>query len=371
MDMGCVTKGREKLKCGYTTGTCGAIAAKAAAQALFTGEAAESAGIITPGGIYVQVPVVCISRSASAVCCGVMKDGGDDPDATHGLYIHARVEKSGKGIIIDGGKGVGRVTKPGLDQPVGAAAINSTPRRMIAAALEEVCREHGYDGGLMVTIEVPDGEKTAKRTFNPHLGIVGGISILGTSGIVEPMSEKALIDSIEIEMRQISMQGHRDIIITPGNYGRDFLSRDRGYSKLPVVKCSNFIGEALDFAAVYGFKNVLLIGHIGKFIKLAGGIMNTHSKTADCRMELLALHGALKGAKPLVLTEILQSMTVDEGLSVLQRLGMMHEVMESLLKAAAAYVERRAGGSYGVGIVTFSNKLGLLGEIGRQPENWG
>lgn len=235
-----------------------------------------------------------------AALCSVRKDGGDDIDATHGLLITARVEKrSEPGVSIEGGEGVGWVTKPGLDQSVGAAAINRVPRRMIEEEVLSVGDALGYEGGFRVTVSVPGGEEAAKKTFNPQLRIEGGISILGTSGIVEPMSTQALVDTIALEIRQKAAQGHRNIILTPGNYGTDFL-RTQGMDRWghPIVKCSNFIGDALDACGAEHMQGVLLVGHLGKLVKLAGGIMNTHSRTADCRTELFCTYAALRGAGP-------------------------------------------------------------------------
>lgn len=246
-----------------------------------------------------EVPVETPCLEGGAACCCVTKDGGDDVDATHGLPICARVEAiAGEGILLQGGSGVGRVTRPGLDQPVGEWAINHIPRQMIREAVDAVRRELDEPGGLCVTIFVPGGEEAARKTFNPHLGIEGGISILGTSGIVEPMSVKAIVETTALELRQAAASGARRMVLTPGNYGMEFLARGGVAlpAGVPVVRCSNFIGEALDGAGAEGFSSVLLVGHIGKLVKLAGGIMNTHSRWADGRAELFCAHAALCGA---------------------------------------------------------------------------
>ncbi|MBO7422287.1 MAG: cobalamin biosynthesis protein CbiD, partial [Oscillospiraceae bacterium] len=268
--------GSRMLRCGITTGTCASLAASGAAQFLLTGISPSSISLVTPKGLTVEVePVFCRMEGAQAVCA-VRKDAGDDPDVTDGLLIVASVHKSHQGIRIDGGAGVGRVTKKGLDQPVGAVAINSIPRKMIAAAVESVCAEAGYAGGLDVVISVPEGEETARKTFNPMLGIEGGISILGTSGIVEPMSEQAIVDTIEIEIRQAAKTGAKNLIAVPGNYGLDFMKQQfRNSEGIPVVKCSNYLGDTIDIALTQGIESILIVGHIGKLVKLAGGIMNT------------------------------------------------------------------------------------------------
>lgn len=357
-----VRSGSKRLRCGFTTGTCAALAAAGAAQLLLTGSAPIVLALRTPKGLMVEVaPEQCVLRDASAFCA-VRKDAGDDPDVTDGLLICAQVQQIPRGIRIDGGDGVGRVTKPGLDQPVGAAAINSVPREMIRAALETVCADCGYSGGLSVVISVPEGARAAKKTFNPALGVEGGISILGTSGIVEPMSEQAIVDTIAVETRQIAASGAKRLILAPGNYGLDFLASELpALHDVPVVKISNFLGDALDIAALEGFERVLLLGHIGKLVKLSGGIMNTHSRTADCRRELFCAHAAVCGAGTAVCRALMEQVTTDGCLAVLDAAGLRDAVMASLMDAMQQHLDRRVGGAYAVGAVTFSNQYGLLG----------
>lgn len=359
-----VTVGGKRLRCGYTTGTCAALAAAAAARLLLTGRAPETVSLHTPKGWNVEVPVETPCLEGGAACCCVTKDGGDDVDATHGLPICARVEAiAGEGILLQGGSGVGRVTRPGLDQPVGEWAINHIPRQMIREAVDAVRRELDEPGGLCVTIFVPGGEEAARKTFNPHLGIEGGISILGTSGIVEPMSVKAIVETTALELRQAAASGARRMVLTPGNYGMEFLARGGVAlpAGVPVVRCSNFIGEALDGAGAEGFSSVLLVGHIGKLVKLAGGIMNTHSRWADGRAELFCAHAALCGADRDTARALMDSATADQCLAVLDRAGLRAAVMSSLLEAVQRHLDRRAAGQFAVGAVTFSNQYGLLG----------
>ena len=355
-----IRSGQKNLRCGYTTGTCAALAASGAARLLLTGRAPSTLSLCTPKGWTVEVPPRFCVLENGAARCGVVKDAGDDPDVTDGCLIVAEARRTDGGIMIDGGAGVGRVTRPGLEQPVGAAAINRTPRRMIAEAVEEVRAAAGYKGGLSVTISVPGGEQLAAKTFNPALGIVGGISILGTSGIVEPMSERALVDALAVEIRQAAASGPR-LLLTPGNYGLDFLRRS-GLDKpgVPVVRCSNYVGDALDCAAAEGFRSVLLVGHVGKLVKLAGGIMNTHSKQADCRNELFCAHAAIHGADTALCRALMDAATTDACLALLDAAGLRRAVTDSLLEAVQRRLERRV--SYAVGAVLFSNKYGLLGQ---------
>lgn len=355
----------KKLRCGYTTGTCAALAAAAAAEFLLTGTPPKTVRLMTPKGIPVEVEPKAYRLAEGIARCGVVKDAGDDIDATAGLLIVAEVEKIAEsGIVIEGGEGVGRVTKAGLDQPVGAAAINSVPRRMIAEAVEKVCRSLDEAAGLRITISVPQGKEVAAKTFNPHLGIEGGISILGTSGIVEPMSVQALIDTKKIELRQAALENPQRVILTPGNYGQDFLKAHPfpGTEDVPVVVCSNFIGELLDAAAAEEIKEVLLVGHIGKLVKLAGGIMNTHSRWGDCRTELFCTYAALSGGKPPLLEELMAAATTDACIESLLRAGLWDAVKPRLLAAIQMHLERRAAGRYAVGAVLFSNVYGELGK---------
>lgn len=358
-----IRSGQRKLRCGYTTGTCAALAAAGAARLLLTGEAPERMCLMTPKGILVEVEPQSCAMAGDTARCAVIKDGGDDADVTHGHLVCASVARTAAGITIDGGAGVGRVTRPGLDQPVGAAAINHVPRQMIAAAVGEVCGETGYSGGLSVVISVPGGEELARRTFNPMLGIEGGISILGTSGIVEPMSEQAIVDTIAVEEHQAAFSGSKHLLLTPGNYGMDFL-RENGLDAqgIPCVKCSNFLGEALDIAVVEGFQSVLLVGHIGKLVKLAGGVMNTHSKWADCRVELFCAHTAVCGGGPDLCRRLMEAATTDACIAELDAAGLREAVMESLLAAIQRHLEYRTAGAFTVGAAVFSNEYGLLGK---------
>ena len=354
------TQDGKRLRCGYTTGTCAALAAKAAARALLTGTVPAEETVVTPKGPAVTVPIRALPPENGQIACAVQKDGGDDVDATSGAWIAAAVEKRPEGVAIDGGRGVGRVTKPGLDQPVGNAAINSTPRRMIAEAVAAVAADCGYTGGFAVTIFVPDGEELAKKAFNPMLGITGGISILGTGGIVEPRSLKALLDSLAVEVRVHGASGVKDLIMTPGNYGEHFLTKFPGLASMPQVKCANFIGDTLDLCGDNGIETVLLVGHLGKMVKVSGGIMDTHSRVADCRTELFAAHAALHGATQDQVRHILDAATSDACIEILDEAGLRKPVLDSITDAAQSHLTRRAAGRLRVGLVTYSNVYGLL-----------
>ena len=356
-------KDGKKLRLGYTTGSCAAAAAKAATWMLLTGQRKERIQLQTPKGITLDLQVCDIRMEPERVSCATEKDSGDDPDVTKGMHITATVSRRREpGVLIDGGKGVGRVTKPGLDQPVGNAAINSVPRQMIRENVEQVVRAADYHGGLDVVISAPGGEEIARKTFNPRLGIEGGISILGTSGIVEPMSEEALVGSIQVEIRQKVASGARYLLVTPGNYGETFL---REHMTLPFsesVKCSNFVGQTIDMAQQLGVKGILFVAHIGKFVKVAAGIMNTHSRWADGRGEILAANALRAGISREAALEILEAATTEEALSVVVREGLLDAVMEQLTTRIHDHLNRRAGANCLLGAVLYSNQWGYLGQ---------
>ncbi len=427
-----IRNGKKQMRCGYTTGTCAALAAQAAARILLLSETPEHVALRTPKGIVVDVEVSECGREGDTAWAAIQKDAGDDPDITDGAMVYAYVrflrdsnepcatgswgapaagekdnfaaDSAGRAarnndnsaepeIVIRGGLGVGRVTKPGLDQPVGEAAINSGPRKMIREAVRSVwqlageseipavCRtecsqeagakERPADGQdpaafsracLEVEIRIPAGVELAKKTFNPMLGIEGGISVLGTSGIVEPMSEQALIDTISVQLHQARQESDR-LILTPGNYGQDF-AEARGYNAYgyPVVQCSNYLGEALDMIGTEGFREVLLIGHIGKLVKVAGAIMNMHSRMADSRMEIFCAHAAICGAGTEICRQLMKAVTTDACIEILDGCGLREEVLTSILTAIQAKIDRRAGGEYRIGAIIFSNVYGLLGK---------
>ncbi len=357
---------QKKMRTGYTTGSCAAAAAKAAVCMLLSGEVIQQVRLMTPKGVELDLEVEQIQRRQHGVRCAVRKDSGDDPDVTNGIYVYAEVRKEPEpGIYLDGGEGIGRITKKGLEQPVGAAAINRVPRQMILEAVREQSIRYGYQGGLSVIISAPEGKKLAAKTFNPRLGIENGISILGTSGIVEPMSEKALTDTIFLEMKMLKENGIDRCCVVPGNYGRDFLAEQLGVDTDQAVKCSNYIGETIDAAVNLEMRSLLLIGHIGKLIKVAAGVMNTHSRQADCRMEVLAAYAAAEGASAECVQAILSCITTTEALELLKEKGILSGVMERVMERIDFHLRHRAGGSLQVEAIVFSTEDGILGKTKR------
>ena len=358
-----VIRGNKKMRFGYTTGSCAAAACKGATEILLGGKLQETVTLMTPKGILLTLELKDIQIETDKVTCAIRKDAGDDPDTTNGILVYATVEKTKEqGITLDGGIGVGRVTKAGLSQKIGEAAINPVPKSMILRAATEIAEKYDCEGGRKIIIAVPEGVEIGKKTFNPRLGIVGGISILGTSGIVEPMSEAALVQSIRVEMKQHFSQGEEYLLVTPGNYGADYL---REHMDLPYeknIKCSNYVGETIDMAIDMGVKGILFIAHIGKFVKVAAGIMNTHSHSADARMEVLASNAIRAGAPLECAKEILNASTTDEALDILNRYQMTQGTMKEVLDRIQFYLNHRSYEQILLGAVVFSNTCGYLGQ---------
>lgn len=358
---------KKELRKGFTTGSCGAAAAKAALYMLLTGSVKDEIEIITPGGAVFRTEVKDTFRGENRVRCAVVKDGGDDPDVTTGLHVTAevRAEERADGTLeirIEGGPGVGRVTLPGLDQPVGNAAINRVPRQMIEKELSEVAELLDFRGRIRVILSVPGGEAAAERTFNPRLGIEGGISILGTTGIVEPMSTRAILDTIRVELNQRKALGDRIAAVSPGNYGLNFMKETYGYDLNRSVKCSNYVGDTVDMVRELDFRGMLLTGHIGKLIKVSGGIMNTHSKEGDARMELLVAGVIRAGGSMDTLRGILNCRVTEEALGIIQAESpaLLRKSMESVMERILYYLRKRAGEELPVECILYSNEFGLL-----------
>lgn len=359
------------MRHGFTTGSCSAAAAKAATYMLLGGSRKNKITIDTPAGIKYEPELEDIDITESQVSCAVRKDGGDDPDITSGTLVYATVsliKDSQASVYIEGGKGVGRVTRPGLDQKPGNAAINSVPRQMITDEVLQVMELFDCQDSIKVVISVPEGEELARKTFNPRLGIEGGISIIGTSGIVEPMSTKAILDTIKVELRQKKEEGAEVAVVSPGNYGLDFMKKHYGYDLEKAVKCSNFIGETIDMVKDMGFKKMILVGHIGKLIKVSGGIMNTHSKEADCRMELMAAAAIKCGASQKCLVDIIDSLTTEEAYKFLIDEGIDKDCMVYIMSRIDFYLSKRAGDDLDIQCIVYSNEYGFMGQTSGAKE---
>ena len=358
-----VIRGNKKMRFGYTTGSCAAAACKGAAEILLGGVMHKAVTLMTPKGILLTLELKDIRIEGNQVTCAIQKDAGDDPDTTNGILVYATVQKTKEpGIILDGGAGVGRVTKAGLSQKIGEAAINPVPKAMILREATEIAEKYDYEGGLKITISVPEGVEIAKKTFNPKLGIVGGISILGTSGIVEPMSEAALIRSIGVEMRQRIANGSEYLLVTPGNYGSSYLKEELKLPLAESLKCSNYVGETVDMAVDMGAKGILFVAHLGKFVKVAGGIMNTHSRSANARAELMAANAIRAGASLETAKQILDTVTTDEAVQIAKEAGILKGLMQEITGRIEESLNHRSYGRLVCGAVIFSNEHGYLGQ---------
>ncbi|MGN0412874.1 MAG: cobalt-precorrin-5B (C(1))-methyltransferase CbiD [Lachnospiraceae bacterium] len=365
-----IVKDEKKMSYGYTTGSCATGAAGAAVEMLLTGERVDHIKLMTPKGFLLLLEIEDIDMHLPEyVSCAVRKDAGDDPDVTNGVLVYARVERKSRigqeespEICIQGGIGVGRVTKPGLDQPVGAAAINSGPREQIKNKVLELCKLYNCKEDLLVTVSIPEGIHLAEKTFNPRIGIEGGISVLGTSGIVEPMSDQALIETIRVELKMHRAQGEKAVAIAPGNYGLQFMQKQYHYPLDHAVKCSNFVKDSMEIAAELGFEKVLFTGHLGKLVKVAAGTENTHSGYGDGRMDMLSRLAKQFGGDESLSAQIMECVATDEVVRLLEKQGLKEAVMRETARLVQYHAGRFSGNKVQIEVILFSNEFGLLAE---------
>lgn len=383
----------KKYRRGYTTGSCATAVSKAVVYMLLTNEKIDTVNIDTPKGIYLSIPVVSseIKKNEDTgeiySICSVEKDGGDDIDATNGIEIFAKatwvyedeIDKSeknfsfeGDGFYVFSGNGVGIITKKGLSVEPGRPAINPVPQKMIAKEVESILKASGENvlndknsldnrkKVIKITIFIPKGEEVANKTFNPRLGIVGGISIIGTSGIVEPMSDDGWKKSLSIELNMKKELGMDKIILVPGNHGESFIS-DRIGENSSVVRTSNFLGYMLMEAKRMGFKKILLAGHIGKFIKLSAGIFNTHSKVADARNEILIANLALMGASTELVRKIDSCLTTEEATDIVYENG-FGEVFDIICEKCKKRAEMHVDNEIEIEVFIFKMDKTVLGK---------
>lgn len=381
----------KRLRSGFTTGACATAAARAAAVFLLRGTLPERVEVILPEG---QSAVWKPEYESEEPCQGylrVRKDAGDDPDVTHGSWVYARVtilteaeletkRQTGSGywleeypeVYLDGGIGIGIATKPGLSCPVGHYAINPVPRRMILSAVDAERDRLGFRGCLGIQIAIPSGVELAKKTFNPKLGIQGGISVLGTTGIVKPMSEEALLATIRLDIHMKTVANENVLLMAPGNYGETFLREAMGIPVGEAVLCSNFVADSMQMLREENVRELLFVSHIGKLIKVSAGIPNTHSKYGDRRMEEMARLTALRLGEQEkqeeenqdLLDRILGSNTTDEALEHMNqaRVGLAEQILTDSAESAKIHLERWAGGTLHAEVVTFSSALGITGK---------
>lgn len=349
-----VIKDGKRLRCGYTTGSCAAAAAKAAAIGLVTGEIPSYIEIETPAGIDLRLKVEKPRLDNDFSECCIIKDAGDDPDATDGIEIFARVSKrTDTTINIDGGTGIGRITHDCCFGKEGQAAINRVPLKMIEKEVSKVTRD-----GLNIIIHAPMGVEIGKKTFNSNIGIEGGISIIGTKGIVEPMSEDALKQSIYIEVDAIYDRGVREIILYPGNYGEEFSKKIgiKGFG----VKISNYIGDVIQYCYNKGFEKITLVGNIGKLCKLSIGVFNTHSRVCDGRIEAFVYYLALVGAPIEIIKTINKALTAEEALKLLmdtEYRAVIDDMKQGCIRNIRKYIKDE---EFNIEVIMFSMNHGLL-----------
>lgn len=348
---------------GYTTGSCAAAATQAAVRALLLGEESVAVSLMTPSGTVVDISVYGYERDADSVSCFVVKDSGDDPDVTNGIRVYARAQLNDTGAPdIKAGIGIGIVTKKGLPVEPGLPAINPVPMQMIRNEVEKLRPAHQ---GLTVTISIPEGVEIAKRTFNARLGIVGGISVLGTSGLVVPMSDEAFKESLSLDISVLRGQGAEQVVLTPGNYGERFLQQYAPELAGTAVNTSNFIGYMLHECVRYGFKKVLLAGHIGKLVKVAGGVFHTHSSVADARMEILASHYLLYSKDMEAFEKIMASNTTEEAIEYIDTEG---GFFDRLAQTIQRKCEQHVYNQLQVEVVLFAGTDRLLGQTPLTPK---
>ncbi|EGT5042052.1 cobalt-precorrin-5B (C(1))-methyltransferase CbiD [Clostridioides difficile] len=387
----------KKYRRGYTTGSCATGASKAAVYMLITKNRINTINIDTPKGIPLLLKVDNINISDTFVECSIKKDGGDDIDATHTMDIYARAEIVAKNdknkgyltlkdidslstnseckselykfIRVYGGTGIGVVTKKGLSVDVGKPAINPTPLKMINHEIRKLIGDNfesilGNDKVLKITIFAPQGETVAKKTFNPRLGIVGGISIIGTTGIVEPMSDDGWKKSLSIELQMKKEQGLDKIILVPGNHGEQFIREKLNLDIKYVVRVSNFIGYMIKEAQRIGYKKILMAGHIGKFIKVSAGIFNTHSKVADARSEILVANLALMGARYEFLNKINQCLTTEEAVELINNSEYreVYNILSNKCRERVKQYLNEDSDDIDVEVIIFSMDKSLLGK---------
>ena len=375
----------KKYRRGYTTGSCATAASKAAVYMLLSKDKIENVNIDTPKGIFLTIKVENIEIGDNYVVCSVKKDGGDDIDATNGMDVYACAQWENtdtpyeneyiKNRVVSftrdkfevcAGAGIGVITKKGLSEDPGKPAINPVPQKMIEKEVSSVVDssninfENESTSKVKITVYVPEGIEIAKKTFNPRLGIEGGISIIGTTGIVEPMSDEGFKKSLSVEMNMKRALGMDKIILVPGNHGETFI-KDRIGDTSSVVRMSNFVGYMLMEAKRLGFKKIILAGHIGKFIKLAAGIFDTHSKVADARSEILISNMALEGADLEILKRLDACLTAEEASNVIEDsgYGYVHDIIAEKCKKRAM---DRTDGEIDIEVFIFRMDKTVLGK---------
>ncbi|TBL78276.1 cobalt-precorrin-5B (C(1))-methyltransferase [Paenibacillus thalictri] len=350
------------MRHGFTTGACATAVAKGAVTMLIAQQRVEEAEVWLPAGFAHTFELIECEYTQDMAQCATIKDAGDDPDATHKAKIVASVGwTSGHGIELDGGVGVGRVTKPGLPVPVGEAAINPVPRRMILQAVEEVLAEYAVERGVKVVISVPDGEEIAKKTLNARLGILGGISILGTRGVVVPFSTSAYKASVVQALSVAKASGCRHVVLTTGGSSEKYaMKMFPQLSEEAFIQMGDFVGFSLLHAKRLGMETVSLVGMMGKFSKVAQGVMMVHSKSAPVDFAFLAQAAREAGADPELQAAVEGANTASHAGDVLAAAGFM-KFFDILCEYACHHALNHVSGGIRIETVLVTMKGDTLG----------
>ena len=351
---------------GYTTGSCAAGAAKGAAFGLLQGAIPDTVDLTTPADVTLKLSLIHRRVGKDFAECAVRKYSGDDPDITNGCKIYVRVKRSeANGIRFMGGDGVGLVTKPGLQIPQGEPAINPVPRSMIKDSLKEVL---GKQSGIDVSVTVPEGKKLAKKTFNERLGIVDGISIIGTTGIVRPMSLDSFKVSLLCGLDVAKAAGHEAIVLVPGSIGETGFLKHFNISKYQVIQMSNFVGFMLDEAVKRGFSNVIIGGHPGKLAKLIRGDFNTHSSKSKPANDILIKIFKREKISSALINELNDSSTVEGMVEIIKEHNDM-QVFDRIADDVQSAADRNISSKAKIGTILFDMRKNIIG-VSKGFKDW-
>ena len=346
------------LRSGYTTGACAAAGVKAALILMTSRQIVKSVDIAALDGTILTIPIKSIDDTdTDSIRVEVVKDSGDDPDITNGTSIFTTIKLiEGDEIIFKAGEGVGTVTKSGLSVPIGEPAINPKPRELIGNVIKEFFSE---PIGIEITISIPAGVELAKKTLNPVLGVEGGLSVIGTTGVLRPMSEEAFKKSLVPQIDVALATGFDSLIFVPGKIG-EVAALKLGLPKEIIVETSNFIGYMLEAAAEREVRNILLLGHIGKLAKVAAGVFYTHNRIADGRMETIAAYAAAEGLGYKAVKQILNSNTTEEAVRIINENG-FERVYNKIAKRASTRAYRYIFGKVYIGTILIDRENDILG----------
>lgn len=345
----------DNLRSGYTTGACAASGVKAALILLTTDKVVDSVKIIALDGTPLKIPVKNVEKISDGVRAEVVKFSGDDPDITNGVSVFTTVRRIfDDKIVFRAGLGVGTITKPGLQLPVGEPAINPAPRKLI----QNVAAEFNISG-LEVEISIPAGVELAKKTLNPVLGVEGGLSIIGTTGVLRPMSEEAFKNSLVPQIDVAKAAGFNELVFVPGKIGEN-IAKKLGFQDGAIIQTSNFIGFMLEAAAEREISKIILCGHLGKLVKVASGVFHTHNRVADARLETLAAYSAAEGLSACEVQKILDANTTEDAAQIISDNNLEH-VYKKIASRASLRAERYVFCKLKVGTILVDYAGNILG----------